>query len=56
MKWPAVILICSGISYGAVQITNCKKHEAPIRQRMVQVIEIGDHPPREYVIWENVSE
>ena len=55
MKAP-LLLICAGISYGVVQLTNCSPQQPQIKQRLVQVIEIGpNHPPKQYVVLEDVK-
>lgn len=48
MKWPAVIMICSGIAIGTVQLTNCKPQQ--IKQRYVKVYVMA--PEGNSVIWE----
>ena len=46
----SILMICAGISYWVVQLTNCEPRKPVITQRMVQVYVMA--PEGNSVIWE----
>lgn len=49
MKAP-LLLVCAGISYGVVQLTNCSPQQPVVTQRMVKVYVMA--PEGNSVVWE----
>lgn len=45
-----LIMICAGIYYGVVQLTNCQPQQPQIKQRMVKVYVMA--PEGNSVVWE----
>lgn len=45
-----LIMICAGISYGVVQLTNCQPQQPQIKQRIVKVYVMA--PEGNSVVWE----
>ena len=49
-----LIMICAGISYGVVQLTNCSSQQPQIKQRMVKVYVMASEGNS--VVWEARNE